>query len=80
MGLWLLGAFWSLPFQLIISLVRWANEANRVDVHMESQAQMDENKRKMSDYPASMLTEMRGGNSLHQPYLPHLGTEAEETI
>jgi hypothetical protein len=24
-GLWLLGAFWSLPFQPIISPVRWAN-------------------------------------------------------
>jgi hypothetical protein len=80
MGLWLLGAFWSLPFQLIISPVRWANEADRVAVDMESQALMDENKRKMSDYPAPMLTEMRGGNSLHPFYFPHLGTEAEETI
>jgi hypothetical protein len=43
MGLWLLGTFWNLPFQLIISLVRWANEAatevaERVTMVMESQA------------------------------------------
>jgi hypothetical protein len=48
MGLWLLGAFWSLPFQLIISPVRGANKAtaevaDRVTVDMESQAHMDEN-------------------------------------
>jgi hypothetical protein len=41
MGLWLLGAFWSLPFQLIITPVRWANKAatevaERVAVQMES--------------------------------------------
>jgi hypothetical protein len=43
MGLWIMGAFWSLPFQLIISPVRWASEAaseiaDRVAVDMESQA------------------------------------------
>jgi hypothetical protein len=42
MVLWLLGAFWSLPFQMIISPVRWANEAatevaDRAAVNMESQ-------------------------------------------
>jgi hypothetical protein len=25
--LWMLGAFWSLPLQLPITLIRWANEA-----------------------------------------------------
>ncbi len=58
-GLWLLGAFWSLPFHLIMSLVRWANEAaskvaDRVAVDMESHAHMDEAKQ-MSGYPASKL-------------------------
>jgi hypothetical protein len=42
MVLWLLGAFWSPPFQMIISPVRWANEAatevaDRAAVNMESQ-------------------------------------------
>jgi hypothetical protein len=41
MGLWLLGVFWSLPFQLIISPVRWASEAasevaDKVAVDMEA--------------------------------------------
>jgi hypothetical protein len=54
MGLWILGAFWSLPFQLIISPVRWANEAatevvDRVVVEMESQAHMDSEKRGCQD-------------------------------
>jgi hypothetical protein len=52
MGLWLLGAFWSLPFQLIISPVRWASEAaadvaDRVAVDMEAQAHMDDEKRRV---------------------------------
>ncbi len=75
MGLRLLGAFWSLPFQLIISPVRWANEAatemaDRVAVDMESQAHMDGEKRRMSGYPSTMLHEMRGGQSLYPPYVP----------
>jgi hypothetical protein len=85
MGLWLLGAFWSLPFQLIISPVRWANEAafevaDRVAVNMESQAHVDNVKRMMSGYPSSMLHEMRGGHSLYLPYVPWLSTEAEDTV
>jgi hypothetical protein len=73
MGLWLLGTFWSLPFQLIISPVRWASEASievadRVAVNMESQAHMDESKRRMSCYLDSMLSCTR------------LGTEAKESI
>ncbi len=48
--------FWSLPFQLIISPVRWANEtatevAFRVAVDMESHAHMDESKRRLAGYP-----------------------------
>jgi hypothetical protein len=67
MGLWLLGTFWSLPFQLIISPIRWASEASievadRVAVNMESQAHMDKSKRRMSCYLDSMLSEMRGGH------------------
>ncbi len=60
MGLWIMGAFWSLPFQLIISPVRWASEAaseiaDRAAVDMESQAHMDEEKRGMSGYPSPIL-------------------------
>jgi hypothetical protein len=85
MGLWLLGAFWSLPFQLIISTVRWANEAatevaDRVAVDVESPAQMDDEKRRISGYPSTMLHEMRGGHSLYPPYVPRLGTEAEDSV
>jgi hypothetical protein len=82
MGLWLLGAFWSLPFQLIISPVRWAIEevADRVAVNMESQAHMDDKKWRMSGYPLTMLHEMRGGHILYPPYVPRLGKEAEDTI
>jgi hypothetical protein len=84
MGPWLLGAFWSLPFQLIISLVRRANEAatevaDRVAVDMESQAHMEDTKQRMSSYLASMLSKLRGGNSLYPPYVPRLGTEAERS-
>ncbi len=69
MGLWLLGMFWRLPFQLITSPVRWANEAasdmaDRVAVEMESQAHMDDEKRRMSGYPSTMLREMSGGHGL----------------
>ncbi len=75
MGLRLLGAFWSLHFQLIISPVRWANEAatevaDRVAVDMESQAHMNDKKWRMSGYPSTMLQEMRGGHSLYLPYVP----------
>jgi hypothetical protein len=71
--------------QLIINPVRWTNEAatqvtNWVAVEMESQAHMDENKRRMAGYPASMLSDMRGGNSLYQPYIPHQNTEAEAIL
>ncbi len=85
MGLWLLGAFWSLPFQLVISPVRWANEAasdvaDRVAVDMESQAHMDNEKRSVSGYPSTLIREMSGGHSLYPPYVPRLGTEAEDSV
>jgi hypothetical protein len=85
MRFWLLGALWRLPFQLIISPVRWANQAAtemayRVAVDMESKAHMDETKWRMSGYPASMLNEMRGGHILYLPNVPCLGTEAKETV
>ncbi len=76
MGLWLLGAFWSRP---------WANEAatdvaDRVAVEMESQAHMDDEKWRMSGYPSTMLREMIGGHGLYPPYVPRLGTEAEDSV
>jgi hypothetical protein len=71
--LWLLGGFRSLPFQLIITPVRWVNEtatvgADHVAMEMDSQAHLDENNRRMAGYLASMLSEMRGGHSLYPPY------------
>jgi hypothetical protein len=84
-GLWLLGAFWSLPFQMIISPVRWASEAatdvaDGVAIEMESQAHMDDEKRRMAGYPSTMLREMSGGHGLYSPYVPWLGAEAEDSI
>jgi hypothetical protein len=84
-GLWLLGAFWSLPFQLIISPVRWASEAatdvaDRVAIEMESQAHRDDEKRRMAGYPSTMLREMSGGHRLYLPYVPRLGAEAEDSV
>jgi hypothetical protein len=81
MGLWLLGAFWS----LIISPVRWANEAatevaDRGAVEMESQTHMEDEKRRMSGYPLTMLREMGGGHGLYPPYVPRLGTEAKDSV
>jgi hypothetical protein len=69
---------------MIISPVRWADEAvtevvDRVSVDMESQAHMDDEKRRMSGYPSTMLHEMKGGHSLYPPYMPWLGTEAEDS-
>ncbi len=63
MCLWLLGTFWSLAFLLIISPLRWANKAatdvaDRVAVEVETQAHMDDEKRRMSGYPSTMLHEM----------------------
>jgi hypothetical protein len=84
-GIWLLGAFWSLPFQLIISLGRWASEAatdvaDRVAIEIESQAHTDDEKRRMAGYPSTMWREMSGGHGLYSPYVPWLGTEAEDSI
>jgi hypothetical protein len=58
---------WSLLFQLIITQVRWANEAatevaDQVAVETKSQVHLEENKRRMAGYPASMLSDMRGVN------------------
>jgi hypothetical protein len=46
--------------------------ADKVAVNMESQARMDQKKWKMFSYPASVLSEMRGGNSLYLNYNPRL--------
>jgi hypothetical protein len=44
------------------------------------QAHMDNEKRRMSGYPFSMLHEMRGGHSLYPPHVPRLNTEAEDIV
>jgi hypothetical protein len=54
--------------------------ADRVAVDIESQAHTDESKRRLASYPAPMLSEIRGGDSLYPPFVPHLGTEAEESV
>jgi hypothetical protein len=64
-GLWMLGAFWSLPFQLIIMPFRWvggtpADVADWVGTEMECQAHHEEARRGGS-YPAAALEELERG-------------------
>jgi hypothetical protein len=47
---------------------------------MESQAYMDDEKRRISGYLSTMLHKMRGGHSLYLPYVPRLSTEAENSV
>ncbi len=70
----LLGTFWILPFQLLITLVRWASElasgvANRLALETECQAHQKETRRPATGYQASLLTGMEQGSSLY-PHLP----------
>jgi hypothetical protein len=79
-GLWLLGAFWSLPFQLLITPARWASEATagvteRVAMEMECQAHHEDSQRPVSVYPAFLLADMELGNSLYPTYIPCIATE-----
>ena len=79
-GVWLLGALWSLPFQLLISPVRWASNAaadiaDRVGTEMECQAHHEE-ERRTETYPASMLSTLEKGSRFFPPYVPRLSNEA----
>ena len=71
-GMWLLGACWSLPFQLLMSPFRWASEAaediaDRVGTEMECQAAHEEARK---GYPASDLEDMERGSRSYPPYVP----------
>ncbi len=57
-----------------------ADMADRVAVDMEAQAHMDDEKKRVSGYPSTLLREMHGGHSLYPPYVPRLGTEAEDSV
>jgi hypothetical protein len=64
-GLWMLGAFWSLPFQLIITPFRWASGAaaeiaDRVGTRMECHAH-HKNVRRGRRLPPAALEEMEIG-------------------
>ncbi len=54
--------------------------ADWVAIEMESQAHMDDEKRRMAGYPSTMLREMSGGHGLFPPYVPWLGAEAEDSV
>jgi hypothetical protein len=77
------GAFWNLPFQLIIRLVRWVSEAaidtaDRMAIDMEYQAHHEDNERPAAGYTASLLTDIEQGNRLNPPYIPCLRSEDKE--
>jgi hypothetical protein len=78
-GVWLLGAFWSLPFQLLITPVRWASDAaadiaERVGADMECQAHNEETRR-TETYPSSILSSLERGSRFFPPYVPRLSSE-----
>ena len=68
-GVWLLGALWSLQFQLLITPARRASNAasevpDCVAVKMECQAHHEDNRRPVG-YPTSLLADMERGSSLY---------------
>jgi hypothetical protein len=75
-GLWMLGAFWSLPFQLIITPFRWTGDPAadftdpRVETEMECQAHHKEARRGSGGYPAAALEELETGQSTYPPFIP----------
>ena len=77
-GMWLLGACWSLLFQLLMSPFRWASEAaediaDRVCTEMECQAAHEEDRK---GYPASALEMMERGSMSYPPYVPNFRATA----
>ena len=81
-GMWLLGACWSLPFQLLMSPFRWASDAaediaDRVGTEMECQA-AHKNDRKA--YPVSELSRMERGSLNFPPYVPNFKAATAPTV
>jgi hypothetical protein len=74
------GAFWSLPFQLIITPARWGREAatDVVDIEMECQVHHEDDLSPAACYPVFLLTEMEGGSSLYSPNVPRPEAEDKE--
>ena len=72
-GVWLLGACWSLPFQLLILPFRWASNAvediaDRVGTEMECQAHHEDNR--MSN-PTAALARVERGSVAYPPFIIH---------
>ena len=74
-GLWILGAFWSLSFQLLITPFSWiggaaASVADRVGTEMECQAHHEDARRGDGGYPAAALEELERSESTYPPFIP----------
>ncbi len=69
-GVWLLGACWSLPFQLLLSPFRWASRAaedvaDRVGIEMECQAHHDDNRAR---YPTTEVARVERERETYPPF------------
>jgi hypothetical protein len=74
-GLWIVGAFWSLPFQLIITPFPWAggtavDVANRVRTELVCQAHHEEARRGNGGSPTGAVEETQRIESAYTPFIP----------
>jgi len=72
-GVWMLGAVWSLPFQLLVTPFKWvsgmaADVADRVGTEMECR-ELHEDEEKGSGYPTAALERMVEGT--YPPFNPN---------
>jgi len=71
-GVWILGAVWSLPFQLLVTPFKWASGtaadvADRIGTEMECRA-LHEDEEKGGGYPTAALERL--GESQYPPFNP----------
>jgi hypothetical protein len=71
-GVWMLGAVWSLPFQLLVTPFKWASGtaadvADRIGTEMECRA-LHEDEEKGGGYPTAALERL--GEIQYPPFNP----------
>jgi len=71
-GVWMLGAVWSLPFQLLVTPFKWASGtaadvADRVGTEMECRA-LHEDEKGGGEYPVAALRSLEEGK--YPPFNP----------
>jgi hypothetical protein len=81
-GLWILGAFWSLPFQLIITPFPWAggtavDVANWVRTEMVCQARHEEARRGNGGSQTGAVEETQRSESAYPPFIPSFVQRAD---